>query len=99
MWRIHKSTNSMKNPLVNPRVSLIAGIDTEGHLYLSLVQANTNNDVMRAFLQWLARRLDSERKNWRSNTIIQLDGASYHLCKETKGTLEQLGMSVIYSGP
>ena len=54
---------------------------------------------MRVFLQWLARQLDSERKNWRSNTVIQLDGASYHLSQETKGTLEQLGMSAIYSGP
>ncbi len=34
---VPKSTNSMKNPLVNPRVSLIAGIDTEGHIYISLI--------------------------------------------------------------
>mgnify|MGYP007063389328 CR=1 FL=1 len=37
MWMVPKSTNSMKNPLVNPRVSLIAGIDTEGHIYISLI--------------------------------------------------------------
>ena len=35
-WRVTGTTNSMNEKLVQPRISLIAGVDTEGDVYLSL---------------------------------------------------------------
>ena len=39
------------------RVNMIAAIDTEGHMYLSLTQFNTDSDVMLMFLSRLAQLL------------------------------------------
>ena len=44
-------------------------------------------------------RLDRERSNWRKDTVIQFDGAPYHKAKETRDHAENLGMSLIFSGP
>ena len=42
-WREHGSTNSVPGHQVNPRISLIGGIDTSGNVYLSALQHNTDN--------------------------------------------------------
>ena len=56
---------------------MIVGVDTLGNVYLSLIQSNTNNQVMSVYLQKLVKKLDKERKLWRRNTIILHDGARY----------------------
>jgi len=98
-WRVPGTTNSMRNPLINPRISLIAGVGNHGELYLSLLQVNTNADVIKMYLTALAMRLDQERPDWRKDTVIQFDGAPYHKSKETREHAESLGMSLIISGP
>ncbi len=35
-WRQHGTTNSIPTKQINPRISLIAAMDTEGLVYLSL---------------------------------------------------------------
>ena len=54
---------------------------------------------MQLFLYEFAKLLDVERPNWRKDTVLQLDGATYHLCKETQDLLAKLRMNVIFSGP
>ena len=49
---------------VNPRISLIVALDTEGSLWFALTQANTDSDVMTTFLRHLARQLDRESPGW-----------------------------------
>ena len=77
-WRIEGFTNSNAALAMSPRISFIAGIDSLGHIYVTLTQANTNSQVMGTYLKYLCKKLDEERPNWRMTTIILMDGASYH---------------------
>ena len=74
-WRARGSTNSLEEKIVNPRISVIAAIDTEGDMYLSLTQVNTDTPIMKMYLSYLAEALDNDRPDWRENTVILLDGA------------------------
>ena len=69
---------------------MICGLDTNGGVYLSLLQANSNSGVMGIFFRHLVRQLDKERPDWRSNTLVQLDNASYHTSPATLKLLEGL---------
>ena len=77
---------------------MIAALDTDGRLYLSLTQFNTNNDVMLMFLSRLALLLTEESTDWREDTYWLLDNASYHRSKEVREHLLKLGVKVILSG-
>ena len=50
-------------------------------------------------MKHLAETLDKERPDWRDNTIILLDNASYHKSAATLEVLKALDMPVMYSGP
>ena len=82
-----------------PRVTMIAGIDTDGKVYLSLLQANTNNQVMEIFMRQLCRKLDKERANWREHYLCVLDNAPYHTSDATIRLLERLRVPVCFTGP
>ena len=99
MWKVPGSTNSLPNPLINPRISLIVAMDTAGEILLSLSQANTNVEMFKLFLTFLSKELNKIRPSHRTNTVIQLDGATYHLSPEVQSHMKKLGLSVIYSGP
>ena len=77
-WREHGSTNSIAEKFVQPRVSLIVAMDTEGEVYASFTQVNTDAEVFRLYISNLARQLDADRPHWRNDTVILLDGAKYH---------------------
>ena len=53
-WREHGTTNSMPERHMNPRIAIIAAIDTEGDIYLSLNQVNTDIPMMKLFISKLA---------------------------------------------
>ena len=57
---------------------MIAGIDTKGEVYYSLVQANSNSQVMGIFFHHLVAKLDGLRPSWRLETQVLLDNAPYH---------------------
>ena len=73
-WRTKGSTQSMPKSKVQPRISLIAGIDNFGEVYLCFTQANTNNKVMNLFLSHFAKTMEFIDKNWRQNTVFLFDG-------------------------
>ena len=56
-WRQRGERNSVSMKSLSHRVNMIAAIDTEGHMYLSLTQFNTDSDVMLMFLSRLAQLL------------------------------------------
>ena len=53
-WRQRSETNTLSTKALSHRVNMIAAVDTEGHLYLSLTQFNTDSNVMLMFLSRLA---------------------------------------------
>ena len=91
--------STFREKQVIPRISLILALDTEGRIWWSLTQANTDADVMTMFLRHLERRLDQETPGWQEDSIIQWDNAPYHSSTETKNELKKLGLKVIFSGP
>ena len=71
---------------------MIAAIDTDGNVYLSITPFNTDSDVMLMFLSRLAVVLTAECANWRDNTILLLDGAPYHKSESVRSHLIKLGV-------
>ena len=55
LWVPPDAPCTVTDKTVNPRLSVIAALDTEGNVWCSLTQANTDSDVMTAFLQYLVR--------------------------------------------
>ena len=93
------TTNSAPEMKVQPRITLISAIDNFGRTYHSFIQANSNVEVMRLYLTYLAKILDEEDKNWRKTSVVLLDGAKYHLNQQTQKHCAFLGIKLIYSGP
>ena len=77
-WALPKSTNSVERALIQPRISMIAALYSDGKVWLSLVQSNSNSRIMSAYLHTLIKKLDAERKDWRSDVVFMLDNAPYH---------------------
>ena len=74
-------------------------LDTEGRIWCSLTQANTDADVMTLFLRYLARRLDRETPGWEQSSYILLDNAAWHSSATMKERLAKMRLPIIYSGP
>ena len=91
--------NSVPEKKISFRVNMIAALDTEGQIYVSLTQFNTDTDVMLLFLSRLALVLSNESSDWRSNTVILLDGATYHRAEETRKHMIALGLEVMFTAP
>ena len=64
-WQEKGYTNSVPMKQMVPRISMIVGLDTQGSVFLTLVQANSNSKVMEIYLHQLVKTLDKERPGWR----------------------------------
>jgi len=89
----------MRLSSITPRLSMIAALDTNGHVWFSLAHATTDSDVISLFWKTLAHSLDDEDPGWRENTIFLWDNATYHTSAETLSVLHRLGLQVIFTGP
>ena len=98
-WQPKSMVNSLSCPTIMPRISMIVGLDTDGRVYFSLTQANTDSDVMTTFLRALFRQLDRETPGWQESSTILLDNASWHTSPVMKERLARLELPIIYSGP
>ena len=78
---------------------MITAIDTLGNIYLSLTQATTTSKVIEIFFRQLVLKLNKDRIDWRDNTVIILDNASYHHQSNVIKLFESLRIPVIFSGP
>ena len=99
MWCPPSTPATISHKPISYRVSLIAALDTEGCVYYSLTQANTDQDVMMVFLIHLVKVLDTERPSWRDDTILLLDGARYHTGSKVREYMRKLELEVIWSAP
>ena len=98
-WRCNDSRNSVTKSAVTPRISMLVGVDTLGHVYLSLYQSNSNNKLMEIVLMNLVKKLDQERKNWREDTVIFWDNAKYHASSSTLRVMKELKIPCFFTGP
>jgi hypothetical protein len=97
-WRAKGTTNSVPVVTMIPRITMIAGLDTQGRVYVSLVQGNSNDQTMDIFFRHLCMKLDRERPNWRYNTVVLLDNAPYHTSTATMRILNFLEIPVCFTG-
>ena len=77
-WAMNGQKNAHGSKPFNNRLSIIAAMDTLGQVYFAVSQSNVDSEVFVAFILRLAAILDSEDPDWRSDTIVVLDNASYH---------------------
>ena len=99
IWVPSDSAGTFSDKQVAPRISLISALDTDGNIWFSLTQVNTDSDVMTTFLRYLTRQLDLETPGWQENSTILLDNASWHSNVIMKERLARMALPVIYSGP
>lgn len=59
-WQAPNSTNSVAKLNVVPRISMITALDTNGKVYVSLVQSNSNSKIMEIFFHKLVLKLNQE---------------------------------------
>ena len=98
-WRAYGTDNSVPKKQMVPRVSMIAGLDNRGKVYLSLLQSNTNASIMGIFFRSLVRTLEKEDKFWYLSTVCMMDNAPYHVSESTMKVLEELRIPVLFTGP
>ena len=98
-WRPKHSTNSMPIVQLAPRISMLVAMDTNGHEYLSLIQSNSNAQIMELFFRQLVLKLNKENEHWRSDTILILDNAPYHTSASSMRLYECLRIPLIFTGP
>ncbi len=99
MWCPPQTPATMTTKPISYRISMIAALDTQGCIYYSLTQANTDQNVMMIFLIHLVNLLDLERPSWREDTVLLLDGARYHTGSTVREYMRKLDLQVIWSGP
>ena len=78
---------------------MICALDTEGKLYVALTQVNTNQEVMVSYLSRLVNILSQEDPQFRKNTVLLMDGASFHKSPGTRLALKRLGVSYAITAP
>ena len=57
-WTFLKRPDSVPKKNVQPRLSMIAALDTSGAVHISLLQSNTNSNIMEMYMAQLLERLD-----------------------------------------
>ena len=90
IWVPTDAAGSIADKQVQPRISLLVALDTEGKMWCALTQANTDADVMTTFLRYLVRQLDQETPGWQENTTVLLDNAAWHTNAVIKARLAKM---------
>ena len=99
VWAPADAPATVTDKQVAPRISIIIALDTEGRIWYSLTQANTDSDVMATFLRKLMEQLDRERPGWQEDTTILLDNAAWHTTPLMKERMARMQLPTMYSGP
>ena len=98
-WKFMDRPDSIKKKQLQPRISMITGLESTGKVFISLLQANSNSSVMEMFLIRLLEQLDRERKDWRTYTLLMMDGAPYHMSAAMMAFYKQNRVPIIFTGP
>ena len=98
-WGPRGKPNTLSMPFLGSKVNMIGALDSNGQVYLSVLQANVDTEVFLTFMTRLTKLLDLKESNWRPRTFFLLDGASYHRNPEALATMKALGLHVLISAP
>ena len=98
-WQPRGAHLEVSRKQLQPRVSVLAALDTAGRVWYSLSRANTTVETMRLFLSHLFGQLDDETPGWRQTTVMLMDGARYHMAGETRDYLDGEGVTYMYTAP
>jgi transposase len=98
-WRYRGQPNSACKTTVEPRISLSGAIDTDGHVWISLSQSNTDEDTFCLFMQELVQDMAKERPDFREDTYFMFDTAAYQVSAIARNFLGNLGLKIIICGP
>ena len=96
-WKKRGMLNTLNEAPMGYKVNLIVAVSTDGEVWASLTQCNTDTDVMMMFMSRLATVLSSESSNWRENTVFTMDGAPYH--KSSRAIFKHLRIRVAITAP
>ena len=99
MWCQGPTACTITSKAVTPRLAIIAALSTNGDIYFSLTQCNTDSEILMLFFKHLITLLDSQDASWKNDSVFLLDGATYHTSAEMRGYFRKMGVEVIYSGP
>ena len=84
-WNKAGEGNSMSDRPLGHKVNIIVAVSSEGQVWLSQTQCNTDENVMMMFLSKLATVFTSKYGvGWRDQIVIVMDGASYHKSVQTR---------------
>ena len=78
---------------------MIAGLDTNGKVYLSLFQANSNTSMMELFFTHWIQMMDSKDRYWRKNTLLMLDNAAYHTSNTMTEFFRKHQLPICFTAP
>ena len=96
---MRNDTNSIPKRNVAPRISVIAAIDTNGTVYFTLTQINTDENVFALFLKRLFDKLSTEDRSWKENTVLLFDSASYHSADMVRNFICKSKVKAVLSAP
>ena len=63
-WGKRDDSANMRLNAVQPRVSMIAALDSDGRAWFTLTHANTDSNVLALFFHHLKEKLDQETPGW-----------------------------------
>ena len=78
---------------------MIVALDSRGKVLVTLVQANSNSEIMAIYFNQLIQTLDADRPGWRQDHVWCLDNAPYHKSAATLKLLKEKQVPVIFTGP
>ena len=99
IWAPADSPASATVKQITHNLNLIAALDTDGNVWFSVNHSNTNHLVIQTFISNLVRQMDRELGDWRENTILLHDNATYFCCPEVTELLKKLGVKTMLSAP
>lgn len=83
IWARRNGRGNMKLKTIQPRLSMISALDTDGKVWFTLTHSTTDGDVIALFLKHLISTLDQEEPGWQYTTVFLWDNAPYHSSAQT----------------
>jgi hypothetical protein len=97
-WKVKGDLKSENLRPVVPRVTIIGAISNMGESFMSILQDNTDQDVIQLFLLELFEILDRNSPGWKRDSFLFWDCASYHCSESTLSMLREYDVPVVQLG-
>ena len=98
-WLPSGVTSAIINTKATGRISLIAGITSDGEYLLLITKDTVSSEIFWFYLLILQQWFINSDRLKKKNPILLLDNASYHTSRETKLSINELGFEAWYLPP